>query len=155
MSQQINLLTQQMGGMQVSAINTQNPPQEVSYDMTGNFVQNDNYDYAQPSSEQVNYMGSSLRNPNNDPYSKTYNQGWRNHPNFGWRDQPQRPQNFNNSSQGGFQQNNNFEAILTDFRQETRASIKNLEIQMGQLATKVNEIDQRTTNSLPGNQGLH
>ncbi|KAL4275779.1 hypothetical protein AHAS_Ahas20G0141300 [Arachis hypogaea] len=51
MSQQINLLTQQMGGMQVSAINTQNPPQEVSYDMAGNFMQNDNYDCAQPSSE--------------------------------------------------------------------------------------------------------
>ncbi|KAL4294136.1 hypothetical protein AHAS_Ahas18G0197900 [Arachis hypogaea] len=78
MSQQINLLTQQMGGMQVSAINTQNPPQEP-------------------------------------------------------------------------QQNNDLEAILTSFRQETRASIKNLEIQMGQLATKVNEIDQRTTNSLPDN----
>ncbi|KAL4357537.1 hypothetical protein AHAS_Ahas09G0196600 [Arachis hypogaea] len=31
------------------------------------------------------------------------------------------------------------------------ASIKNLEIQMGQLATKVNKIDQRTTNSLHGN----
>ncbi|KAL4345165.1 hypothetical protein AHAS_Ahas11G0251100 [Arachis hypogaea] len=79
MSQQINLLTQQMGGMQVSAINTQNPPQETSYDMAGNFMQNDNYDYAQPSSKQVNYMGSGPRNPNNDPYSKTYNQGWRNH----------------------------------------------------------------------------
>ncbi|KAL4275824.1 hypothetical protein AHAS_Ahas20G0145800 [Arachis hypogaea] len=51
MSQQISLLTQQMGGMQVSAINTQNSPQEVSYDMTGNFAQNDNYDYAQCSSE--------------------------------------------------------------------------------------------------------
>ena len=38
MSQQISLLTQQMGGMQVSSINTQNPPQEVFYDMTGNFV---------------------------------------------------------------------------------------------------------------------
>ncbi|KAL4394474.1 hypothetical protein AHAS_Ahas02G0155600 [Arachis hypogaea] len=75
MSQQISLLTQQMGGMQVAAINTQNPPQEASYDMTGNFVQNDNYDYAQFFSEQVNYMGSSPRNPNNDPYSKTYNQG--------------------------------------------------------------------------------
>ncbi|XP_072077309.1 uncharacterized protein [Arachis hypogaea] len=35
MSQQINLLTQQMGGMQVSTINTQNLPQEVSYDMIG------------------------------------------------------------------------------------------------------------------------
>ncbi|KAL4365951.1 hypothetical protein AHAS_Ahas07G0157400 [Arachis hypogaea] len=151
MSQQINLLTQHMGGMQVSAINTQNPPQEVSYDMAGNFIQNDNYDYAQPSSEQVNYMGSSPRNPNNDPYSKTYNQGWRNHPNFGWRDQPQRPQNFHNSFQSGVQQNNDLEAILTGFRQGTRASIKNLEIQMGQIATRVNEIDQRTTDSLPGN----
>ena len=119
--------------------------------MAGNFVQNDNYDYAQLSFEQVNYMGSGPRNPNNDLYSKTYNQGWKNHPNFGWRDQPQRPQNFNNSSQGDFQQNNDLEAILTGFRQETRASIKNLEIQMGQLATKVNEIDQRTTNSLSGN----
>ncbi|KAL4394720.1 hypothetical protein AHAS_Ahas02G0180200 [Arachis hypogaea] len=96
-------------------------------------------------------MGSGPRNPNNDPYSKTYNQEWRNHPNFGWRDQPQRPQNFNNSSQGGFQQNNDLEAILTSFRQETGASIKNLEIQIGQLAIKVNEIDQRTTNSLSGN----
>ncbi|KAL4373116.1 hypothetical protein AHAS_Ahas05G0049600 [Arachis hypogaea] len=151
MSQQINLLTQQMGGMQISAINIQNSPQEISYDMAGNFVQNDNYDYAQSSFEQVNYMGNGPRNPNNDPYSKTNNQGCRNHPNFGWRDQPQRPQNFNNSSQGGFQQNNDLEAILTGFRQETKASIKNLEIQMGHLATKVTEIDQTTTNSLPGN----
>ncbi|QHO29515.1 Retrotransposon gag protein [Arachis hypogaea] len=149
MSQQINLLTQHMGGMQVSTINTQNPPQEISYDIAGHLVQNDNYDYAQSSFEQVNYMGSGSRNPNNDPYSQTYNQGWRNHPNFGWRDQPQRPQNFNNNSQGGFQQNNDLEAILIGFRQKTRASIKNLEIQIGQIATRVNEIDQKTTNSLP------
>ncbi|KAL4350580.1 hypothetical protein AHAS_Ahas10G0156200 [Arachis hypogaea] len=73
--------------------------------MIGNFVQNDDYDYAQFSSEQ---QATS---------------------------QPQ--------------QNNDLEAILISFRQETRASIKNLEIQIGQLAIKVNEIDQRTTNSLP------
>ncbi|KAL4345373.1 hypothetical protein AHAS_Ahas11G0271900 [Arachis hypogaea] len=175
MSQQINLLTQQMGGMQVSAINTQNPPQEVSYDMAGNFVQNNNYDYAQFSSEQVNYMESAFRNSNNDPYSQTYNQGWRNHPNFGWRDQPQKLQNFNNNFQGGFQQNNynncQFQSqqqqppqqansksqedsnwkMMRSFVQETRASIKNLEIQMGQIATRINEIDQRTTNSLSSN----
>ncbi|XP_057719559.1 uncharacterized protein LOC130933985 [Arachis stenosperma] len=35
--------------------------------------------------------------------------------------------------------------------QETRASLKNLEVQMGQISTKVAKIDQRTTNSLPGN----
>ncbi|KAL4329890.1 hypothetical protein AHAS_Ahas13G0345300 [Arachis hypogaea] len=139
------------------------------------------YSYQEPPSDieapqkkgvmEVNYIGSAPRNSNNDPYSKTYNQRWRNHPNFGWREQPQRPQNFNHSSQGGFQQNNfnnlqfqssqqatsqpqqndDLEEILVSFRQEIRASIKNLEIQMGQLATKVNEIDQSTTNSLPGN----
>ncbi|CAN6687767.1 unnamed protein product [Malus baccata var. baccata] len=36
--------------------------------------------------------------PRNDPYSNTYNPGWRDHPNFKWRE-PQQPQN-----QGGFRQ---------------------------------------------------
>ncbi|KAL4337500.1 hypothetical protein AHAS_Ahas12G0116400 [Arachis hypogaea] len=40
---------------------------------------------------------------------------------------------------------------MKSFVHETKASIKNLEIQMGQIATRVNEIDQRTPNSLPGN----
>ncbi|KAL4286919.1 hypothetical protein AHAS_Ahas19G0134300 [Arachis hypogaea] len=35
--------------------------------------------------------------------------------------------------------------------QETRAAIRNLEVQMGQLATKVTEIDQRSTNTFPSN----
>ncbi|MED6124266.1 hypothetical protein PIB30_057325 [Stylosanthes scabra] len=39
--------------------------------------------------EQVNYVGNQ---PRNDPYSNTYNQGWRSHPNFSW---------------GGNQSNNN------------------------------------------------
>ena len=34
-------------------------------------------------SESVNYMGK-FQNPNNNPYSNTYNPGWRNHPNFKW-----------------------------------------------------------------------
>ncbi|KAL4371184.1 hypothetical protein AHAS_Ahas06G0140400 [Arachis hypogaea] len=86
MSQKLDLLTQQIGSMQVSGINTQNPLQESSQQAT-----------SQP------------------------------------------------------QQNDDLEEILASFKQETRASIKNLEIQMGQLATKVNEIDQSTTNSLLGN----
>ncbi|XP_050217081.1 uncharacterized protein LOC126667968 [Mercurialis annua] len=36
-------------------------------------------------SEQVNYVGG--QGQANDPYSNTYNPGWRNHPNFGWRNQ--------------------------------------------------------------------
>ncbi|XP_062026402.1 uncharacterized protein LOC133742741 [Rosa rugosa] len=38
--------------------------------------------------EHVNQVGSFVpRNPRNDPYSNTYNPGWRNHPNFSWKDQ--------------------------------------------------------------------
>ncbi|KAA3487902.1 reverse transcriptase [Gossypium australe] len=33
--------------------------------------------------EQINYMGNNPR-PQNNPYSNTYNAGWRNHPNFSW-----------------------------------------------------------------------
>ncbi|XP_050222552.1 uncharacterized protein LOC126672641 [Mercurialis annua] len=37
----------------------------------------------QSMSEQVNYIAGQRQA--NDPYSNTYNPGWRNHPNFGWR----------------------------------------------------------------------
>ena len=38
----------------------------------------------------------SQNQPRNDPYSNTYNPGWRDHPNFKWRE-PQQPQ-----QQGGY-----------------------------------------------------
>ncbi|XP_022024854.1 uncharacterized protein LOC110925193 [Helianthus annuus] len=34
--------------------------------------------------EEVDYMGNQIR-PQNNPYSNTYNLGWKNHPNFGWK----------------------------------------------------------------------
>ena len=37
--------------------------------------------------EQVQQV-QQARRPGNDPYSNTYNPGWRNHPNFSWRPQP-------------------------------------------------------------------
>ncbi|CAN6723533.1 unnamed protein product [Malus baccata var. baccata] len=49
--------------------------------------------------ESANAIGFQSQNQSrHDPYSKTYNPGWRDHPNFKWRD-PQQPQN-----QGGFRQ---------------------------------------------------
>ncbi|XP_020972596.1 uncharacterized protein LOC110269237 [Arachis ipaensis] len=79
MSQQINAITQHLSGMQVLAVNAQ----DTSYDMSGGFPQSESYEYGQFTSEQVNFMGNSSRPSNNDPFSKTYNQVWRNHPNFG------------------------------------------------------------------------
>ncbi|CAN6542447.1 unnamed protein product [Malus baccata var. baccata] len=49
--------------------------------------------------ESANVVGFGNQNqPRHDPYSNTYNPGWRDHPNFKWRD-PQQPQ-----QQGGFRQ---------------------------------------------------
>ena len=36
--------------------------------------------------EQVQYLNNYSQQPENNPYSNTYNLGWRNHPNFGWKD---------------------------------------------------------------------
>ncbi|XP_040369382.1 uncharacterized protein LOC121051265 [Rosa chinensis] len=53
--------------------------------------------------EQCNQVGFQPR-PRNDPYSNTYNPGWRNHPNFGWGGNQNRDQGFGNREQGqGFQ----------------------------------------------------
>ncbi|KAM2097168.1 hypothetical protein COP2_019814 [Malus domestica] len=48
------------------------------------------------SAHAIGFQGQNQ--PRNDPYSNTYNPGWRDHPNFKWRE-PQQPQN-----QGGFRQ---------------------------------------------------
>ena len=37
----------------------------------------------------VNYMGSFNRQNQDNPYSNTYNPGWRQHPNFSWTNQNQ------------------------------------------------------------------
>nr|GMD14739.1 Integrase, catalytic core [Ipomoea batatas] len=64
---------------------------------------------SQPSYEEANYMGSNTgrQPPRNDPYSHTYNPGWRNHPNFSWRDQgnarPMGPPGFQQQGPSGFQ----------------------------------------------------
>ncbi|KAM2111922.1 hypothetical protein ACFX1R_014487 [Malus domestica] len=49
--------------------------------------------------ESANAVGFGNQNqPHHDPYSNSYNPGWRDHPNFKWQD-PQQPQ-----QQGGFRQ---------------------------------------------------
>jgi hypothetical protein len=115
-------------------------------------------------SEQANYLANYMRiPPNNDPFSATYNPGWRDHPNFGWGGN--KNQNSNQSQQQAPQQNNqqrsssaledtlsqfikvtqgNFESmkISQDQREKNQdlanknheASIRNLETQIGQLS---------------------
>ena len=87
--------------------------------------------------ESVNFVGNYQRNQNN-PYSNTYNPGWRNHPNFSWGNQGSatnpRPQN-----PPGFQpQTRNFpppekkptmEEMMLQLMTSQAATLKNLESQ--------------------------
>ena len=77
------------------------------------------YDDCPNNPVSVNYVGnynsgnynSGSYNRGNNPYSNTYNPGWRQHPNFSWSNQtgqssnnPNRPINPNVSAPPGFQQ---------------------------------------------------
>ncbi|KAK5772600.1 hypothetical protein PVK06_048890 [Gossypium arboreum] len=106
--------------------------------------------------EQVNYMGNNNIRSQNNPYSNTYNVGWRNHPNFSWGGQGnQKSQNLQDFQQPPYQQEKkpNLEELLSKFIsvsetrfQNTETALKNqqasiqwLETQIGQLSKLISE----------------
>ncbi|XP_031247977.1 uncharacterized protein LOC116105709 [Pistacia vera] len=118
--------------------------------------------------EQVNVAGNFLRPRRQyDPYSNTYNPGWRDHPNFsyGGNRQVGGGQNFfQNRQQQGFQpkqpasqnSNSSLEDIVKSlalntkqFQQDTRSSIQSLENQMGQMATAISRLEAQVGGKLP------
>nr|GEV52236.1 hypothetical protein [Tanacetum cinerariifolium] len=54
--------------------------------------------WGEPSNEVVN--GVYGNRPQNDPFSESYNLGWRNHPNFRWKDNDNRPNNTQQQNHG-------------------------------------------------------
>ncbi|CAL9029774.1 unnamed protein product [Prunus brigantina] len=79
--------------------------------------------------------------PINDPYSQSYNPGWRNHPNFSWRNTQNQA---NPPSLQRPQQSSSLEDIVkqmainqSNFQQTTQAAISKLEVQLGQIAAEI------------------
>ncbi|KAG8500859.1 hypothetical protein CXB51_002880 [Gossypium anomalum] len=162
LSNQVELLNKKIDGLLGS---TQVHP-VVRCDSSGGGVHTE-YQPFNPTTEeeQVNYMGNNNFRSQNNPYSNTYNTGWRNHPNFSWGGQGnQRPQNPPGFQQPPYQQEKkpNLEEMLSKFISviETRfqntettlknqqASIQGLETQIGQLSKLIFEQPQ---GSLPSN----
>ncbi|KAH9685728.1 hypothetical protein KPL70_014067 [Citrus sinensis] len=119
----------------------------------------------------VNYVGNFNRQPQNNPYSNTYNPGWKQHPNFSWGNQNQNAptlsgQNINTQPPGFHQQNQgqkhtshdpltSFEILIKEYIVKNEAivqsqvvSLRNLKNQIGQLATAMSS---RSQGSLPSN----
>ncbi|XP_022856879.1 uncharacterized protein LOC111377952 [Olea europaea var. sylvestris] len=92
--------------------------------------------------EQINFIQNGSRNFN--PFSQTFNPGWRQHPNFRWSDNQQGSSSNNNQPEkrpnlgemfNQYMQKTDkvFQQIDTNF-QNQQASIKKLETQIGQIA---------------------
>ena len=74
-------LSQQLGKMNVNAIQTNVVCDHCARNHSSVNCQMGN-PFAQSSYGQANYVSNFQRQ--NNPYSNTYNPGWRNHPNFSW-----------------------------------------------------------------------
>ncbi|XP_051146219.1 uncharacterized protein LOC127261841 isoform X2 [Andrographis paniculata] len=123
----------------------------------------------------MNAEGFALRRAY-DPYSNTYNPGWRDHPNFRYGNHNQ--QSFGQQQQLGFQPpvqqqqqwtmtqapchgnslHDIVKSIASDFlqfQQETRTSIKNLEDQMSQVVKEVRKMKKRERGKLPAQTRMY
>ncbi|XP_010268950.1 PREDICTED: uncharacterized protein LOC104605763 [Nelumbo nucifera] len=122
--------------------------------------------------EQVNAVGGFPGQPQRkyDPYSSTYNPGWRDHPNLSYgnpQNHPSFPQYHPTFQQ--YQphpprqqptQNSDSDMFLEDivkslaintlqFQQETRTSIQRLDNQMGQMAMMISRLEAQSLGKLP------
>src|ERR1044072_242021 len=64
--------------------------------------------------EEVKAIGQAR----NDPYSNNYNPGWRNHPNFGWRDRDQGGNNRDQGNNNNGQRGDNFQRSYPNQRSQ-------------------------------------
>ncbi|XP_073120712.1 uncharacterized protein [Henckelia pumila] len=106
--------------------------------------------FSQPEGVMASHMGNQNR-PRNDPFSNSYNPGWRQHPNFSWGGQNNKAYGNQNYSRQPQEEKSSLEQMMQKFisSTETRmqnqdASIKNLENQIGQLAKSISSRDQGT-----------
>eukprot|EP00257_Ricinus_communis_P025962 XP_025013376.1 uncharacterized protein LOC107261380 [Ricinus communis] len=95
------------------------------------------------SNEQVNMVGG-FPNRKYDPYSNTYNPGYKDHPNLSYGS---RNQNFQNSNQNFQNSHHNFQQRSGNFQQSplvkqgNESKYSNLEAQVGQLASSLSKLE--------------
>jgi hypothetical protein len=56
---------------------------------------------ASQEAEQVQYMQNRNNHPRNDPFSNTYNEGWKKHPNLSWNQSAQSRETMGQQQQSG------------------------------------------------------
>ncbi|CAN6686569.1 unnamed protein product [Malus baccata var. baccata] len=146
--------------MQVSSMPNAQEACIICSETTHDITQCPNKDsYPELVQEHVNMVNNFIRS-RSDPYSNTYNPGWKNHPNLSWGGN-QQPRQYQQSYQSTSEtkkpsledqmpqlaqhmsalsnSTNNFVQYTQTSIQNLTASVGNLETQVGQLATMFNE----------------
>ncbi|XP_026388926.1 uncharacterized protein LOC113283774 [Papaver somniferum] len=121
--------------------------------------------------EQASDMYQNQQRPRYDPYSSTYNLGWRNHPNFRYANKQAAASNPPFNQQGGYQFlqkpcqetqgtsiDDKLNLILNTMAQDKQKSemdMKDIRTQMGQLATTVSKLEAQAGGRLPSQPLSH
>ncbi|KAK2435247.1 hypothetical protein QL285_020322 [Trifolium repens] len=86
-------------------------------------------------SEEALYLANFRKsNPNNNPFSNTYNKGWRDHPNFGWGGNTNQSQQQTPPPQNNQQKNSSpLEDTLNQFIKFTQGGFEAMKISQDQL----------------------
>ncbi|XP_026451846.1 uncharacterized protein LOC113352216 [Papaver somniferum] len=115
--------------------------------------------------EQASAMYQNQQRPRYDPYSSTYNPGWRDHPNFSYANKQAAVSNPPFNQQGGYQflQRSQQEAqgmsiddklnlilnTMTQDKKKAEMDMKDIRTQMGQLDTTVRKLKAQAAGKLP------
>ncbi|CAL8988499.1 unnamed protein product, partial [Prunus brigantina] len=96
--------------------------------------------------EQVNLMNSYNQRPRNDPFSNTYNPGWRDHPNFSWKNnnqfqnfQPKPATTLEDTVKMLAQNTVQFQQTTNSTLQQHSAALTKMETQLGQIADALSQ----------------
>ncbi|CAL8993312.1 unnamed protein product [Prunus brigantina] len=96
--------------------------------------------------EQVNLMNSYNRRPRNDPFSNTYNPGWRDHPNFSWKNnnqfqnfQPKPATTLEDIVKMLARNTVQFQQTTNSTLQQHSAALTKMETQLGQIADALSQ----------------
>ncbi|KAI5351515.1 hypothetical protein L3X38_004406 [Prunus dulcis] len=96
--------------------------------------------------EQVNLMNSYNQRPRNDPFSNTYNPGWRDHPNLSWKNnnqfqnlQPKPATTLEDTVKMLAQNIVQFQQTTNSTLQQHSAALTKMETQLGQIADALSQ----------------
>ncbi|XP_073152736.1 uncharacterized protein [Henckelia pumila] len=99
----------------------------------------------------VNHVGSQNR-PKFDPYSNTYNPGWKKHPKISWGGQnnQSRPYQNQNHVKQPQEEKSNLEQMMQNFISSTETRMQNQDATIRGLENQIGQLAKRMSNREPG-----